>query len=144
MAGLLLILLSFVACAHNPTVPDDVPSASVMPLDAASDEVIDLRVGASAAVPGTSSTVTFVRVISDARCPKGVQCIWEGDAVVELRVQPTAGDAKTITLHTSDRFEQQASAGGVSVRLERLQPYPEREQPIAADSYVVTLRVSAG
>ena len=141
--GLLVLLLSCVACAHNPTVPDDPPAASVTPLDASSDDVIELRVGASAALPGTSSTVTFVRVVSDARCPKWVQCIWEGDAAVELRVQPSTGDATTINLHTSDRFEQQASVGGVTVTLERLQPYPERDKPPAEDNYVVTLRVSA-
>jgi len=61
-------------------------------------------------------------VVSEGRCPKGVQCIWEGDAAVELRVAPAGGDAQTITLHTNDRFERQAVIGGVTVRLEQLEP----------------------
>jgi len=132
MAGLIVLLLSCVACVQAPVLPDETPPARPAALDSSSDERIDLRIGATATLPGTATTVTFVRVVSEGRCPKGVQCVWEG------------GDAQTITLHTNDRFERQAVIGGVTVRLEQLEPYPEADKPIAPDSYVVTLRASAG
>ncbi|HTM31352.1 MAG TPA: hypothetical protein VL263_08600 [Vicinamibacterales bacterium] len=144
MAGLIVLLLSCVACVQAPVLPDETPPARPAALDSSSDERIDLRIGATATLPGTATTVTFVRVVSEGRCPKGVQCVWEGDAAVELRVAPAGGDAQTITLHTNDRFERQAVIGGVTVRLEQLEPYPEADKPIAPDSYVVTLRASAG
>jgi hypothetical protein len=124
-------------------LPDETPAPRPTALDSASDERIDLRIGAAATLPGTTTTVTFVRVVNDGRCPKGVQCIWEGDAAVELRVAPAGGDAQTITLHTNDRFERQAAVGGATVRLEQLEPYPETDRSIPADSYIVTLRVAA-
>jgi hypothetical protein len=144
MAGLIVLLLSCVACGHGPVLPDERSPVQPTALDAASDARIEVRVGATATLPGTTITVTFVRVVSDGRCPKGVQCIWEGDAAVELRVAPASGDAQTITLHTNDRFERQAVVGGVTVRLEQLEPYPETDKPIAPDNYVVTLRASVG
>ncbi len=143
MAGLIVLLLSCVACARGPMLPDETPAPRPTALDSASDERIDLRIGAAATLPGTTTTVTFVRVVSDGRCPKGVQCIWEGDAAVELRAAPAGGDAQTITLHTNDRFEREATVGDVAVRLEQLEPYPEADKPVAADNYVVTLRVAA-
>ena len=143
MVGLIVLLLSCVACAQGSVLRDDSPPAGPTPLDSAGDERVELRVGASATLPGTTSTVTFVRVTSDSRCPKGVQCIWEGDAAVELRVAPSDGEPQTLTLHTNDRFARQAAVGGVTVALESLEPYPARDSPPAADSYTVTLRVSA-
>ena len=144
MARLIVLLLSCVACAHGTELPDEISPVQPTAFDAASDERIEVRVGATATLPGTTISVTFVRVVSDGRCPKGVQCIWEGDAAVELRAGPAGADTQTLTLHTNDRFERQATVGGVTVRLEQLEPYPEADKPIAADRYVVTLRASAG
>jgi hypothetical protein len=141
MASLILLLLSCVACAHQPTSPDETLPAASTPLRSESADVIELRVGASAPVPGTTSVISFVGVANDSRCPRGVTCIWEGDAVVSLRVQPQQGEPRTIDLHTSDRFDQQTRIDGVTVRLERLEPYPEKDAPVPADAYRVTLRV---
>lgn len=105
--------------------------------------MLELRVGASAPVPGTTATITFVRVTNDSRCPKGVTCIWEGDAVVELRVQPRGGDARSVELHVNERFERRAPVDGVTVTLERLEPYPEAERPVPEGGYVATLRIGA-
>lgn len=109
----------------------------------AADEVVELRVGATTPVAGTPVTVTFVGVTEDSRCPTGVTCIWEGDAVAELRVQTRADDAVTVRLHTNARFEGQAAAHGVTVVLERLQPHPKADTPVPAEAYVATVRLGA-
>lgn len=109
----------------------------------AADEVIDLRVGTTTPVAGTAVTVTFVGVSEDSRCPRGVTCVWEGDAVAELRVQTRPDDAVTVRLHTNTRFEGQAAAHGVTIVLEQLQPYPEADTRVPADAYVASVRLGA-
>lgn len=56
-----------------------------------------LKIGASAKLVNWS--VTFVRVVSDSRCPPNVDCVWAGDAVVELRVTRDRV-SRTVLLHT--------------------------------------------
>lgn len=142
MPVLLLALLATVACVHS-TAPQVRPTPAVpTSVTQAAQGAIELRVGTSAPVPGTGATLTFVRVRDDSRCPTGVTCIWEGDAVVELRLQDRAGEALTVELHANPRFERQASALGVTISLERLDPYPDAGEPIAPDSYRLTLAIA--
>lgn len=103
---------------------------------------VTLRAGEASELSGRGATVTFVRVTEDSRCPKGVNCVWEGDAVVELRVQTGAAAPATVQLHTNDRFDREATAGGLRLRLESLDPYPEADRPIAAGDYRVVLSIS--
>ena len=56
-----------------------------------------LQLGASAKLVNWS--LTFVRVVSDSRCPPKVNCVWAGDAIVELRVTRDRV-SRTIVLHT--------------------------------------------
>ena len=56
-----------------------------------------LTVGASAKLVNWS--LTFVRVVSDSRCPPKVQCVWAGDAIIELRVTRDRV-SRNLTLHT--------------------------------------------
>ena len=105
------------------------------------EELVEVRVGGTVPLPGTSVTVTFVRVRDDSRCPTGVTCVWEGDAVVELRVQNRA-EERTLELHVNPRFTRQASALGVTIDLERLDPYPGADKPIAPKAYRLTLNIA--
>jgi hypothetical protein len=144
MPALLLVLLGTVACAPSTVpIPDPTPAAPAAVTQAAQG-TIELRVGTSAPLPGTEATLTFVRVREDSRCPTGVTCIWEGDAVVELRVQPRTGQALTVELHTNPGPERQASAFGVTISLERLEPYPDAGNAIAPDAYRLTLAIAEG
>ena len=64
-----------------------------------------------ALMPGESASLAdgllrYVRLVNDSRCKPGVQCVWAGDAVIELHWTPTAGPARDVTLH----LNQQAGA----------------------------------
>jgi hypothetical protein len=139
MPALLVLLLTSIAClgaAPPSTSPGTASGASTHQSAAVTHE---LKVGASVTPAGTRVTITFVGVREDSRCPVGVTCIWEGDALVELRVQPETGSAATVELHTSDRFARQGSAHGVTIQLERLTPAPTSDGPVPAGSYLVTI-----
>lgn len=54
------------------------------------------------------STLTYVRVVADSRCRPDVQCIRAGDADIELRWNPTSGEAQLAPLNSDPRNQQQA------------------------------------
>jgi len=61
-----------------------------------------------ALMPGQAATLNdgllrYVRLANDSRCKPGVQCVWAGDAVIELHWSPTTGTARTLTLHLNQQ-----------------------------------------
>lgn len=57
-----------------------------------------------ALMPGQSTVLPdgllrYVRLANDSRCKPDVQCVWAGDALIELQWSPTAGAARNLSLH---------------------------------------------
>ena len=96
---------------------------------------LELPIGTPTADAGSKATFTFVRVVEDSRCPKGVQCVWEGDATIELRVSPEQGEPETVQLHLNARTAKNIIVRGMRIVLERLDPYPENGRSTDASAY---------
>jgi hypothetical protein len=100
-------------------------------------EEFSLRVGESAELIGERATVGFRRVLNDSRCPRGVTCVWAGEALTEHWIQGGAAarpEAFQLRLRgggTSDHSDW-VPAAGYRVRLTALEPYPEAG--VAADT----------
>ena len=94
---------------------------------------------------GTNVRVTFERVSEDSRCPTDVNCIWEGDAVVILKVKAEDQEA-TREVHTQGGASRsrQARAGNYVVTLVRLDPAPRSTGAIEPSAYRATLKVGQG
>ena len=107
------------------------------------DETFVLHAGESAKVEAEKLTIAFDAVVADSRCPKGAQCIVEGDATVRVTVYQAAGRTSH-DLHTSERAAQEASVDGLAVRLIRLDPYPIEGKAMEARDYEATLQVTRG
>ena len=54
------------------------------------------------------SSLRYVRVVGDSRCPPGVNCIWAGDAEVAFEWTPASGARQAFSLHTGKDPKQQA------------------------------------
>lgn len=82
--------------ASLPTpVPDPIPAATA-PGDQPFGDRIVLRKGMSADV-APAATLTFVDIVSDSRCPKGVQCVWAGEVTIAMKLVTPLGN-KTFEL----------------------------------------------
>lgn len=46
------------------------------------------------------SRLHYLRLVTDSRCPPGVQCVWAGDAIVAFEWSPAGGAAQAFELHT--------------------------------------------
>jgi hypothetical protein len=130
IAAAVLIAASLGSCATS-------PRAAQGPI------TTELAEGDTYRVASHAVSIGFVRVTSDSRCPVGATCVWEGDAVVELRVTPDAVEGETLQLHTNDQSAREATAHGVRIRLERLDPLPSAERPLGPGDYRVVLVVFA-
>lgn len=95
------------------------------------------------------TTVRFVAVAGDSRCPRDVTCVWAGDAEIEIALRQKEGPAEgggtekeaTVHLHTAGgaRMPREAQALGLTLRLEALDPYPETSRRIEQEEYTATL-----
>jgi hypothetical protein len=114
------------------------------PRAAALDESVRLKVGEAARIEAEDLHLGFERVKGDSRCPKGVQCIWEGDATVVVWIQKGSEAKEMLELHTSSKGPAAASFRDYVVRLARLEPEPVSGRDVDPAAYVATLSVSRG
>lgn len=94
--------------------------------------VIGIKVPLGESVVINGITIKFLEVLEDSRCPKGVNCIWAGRAIVKVEViadgkkeektliigATRPGEDKNTNLYNSTKF----SINGLT-----LNPYPTAE-----------------
>lgn len=103
----------------------------------AKPERVELALGASAVAHGIE--LRFVRVVADSRCPEGVDCVWAGDAEVELEAV-AAGQSQVLRLHTTLE-PKEARVAGVRVLLVAVEPHPRIDERIDPADLEVVLEV---
>jgi hypothetical protein len=101
-----------------------------------------LAVGKSATISGTDYRITFNRVTEDSRCPVDVQCVWAGDAKIELTVARNGAPDETRIISLTPP-NSEATVGNVKIRFVSLAPTPRQSEPPAARPYVARLMVLA-
>ncbi len=108
-------------------------------------ESFQLKVGESVRIEAEALEIGFEEVSTDSRCPKGEQCIWEGDATVKVWLQKTSETRKTIELHTTPKKQESEPCYlDYGVKLQRLDPYPISGKTIQQGDYQATFEVTRG
>ena len=126
--------LASVASVADPSEPKGV----------ALGESFQLKVGESARIEAESLLLGFEGVSGDSRCPKGEQCIWEGDATVRVWLRKATETKERRELHTAPNEEGEPSSVGYEVKLIRLDPYPISGKTIEQGDYQATFEVTRG
>jgi len=72
------------------------PAGATVPVG----QAFELPVGGAATVADTQTTVTFLGVQEDSRCPAQVACIWAGRVSAEFSVQAPGQAPETFVLAT--------------------------------------------
>jgi hypothetical protein len=106
---------------------------------------VTLAIGQSIRLTDALVTITFMGVREDSRCPKQVNCVWSGRAVLSFSVQVNGAPAQVVTLSTiySPEPANEADVSGYRFTLTDVQPYPETpDHPISPEQYRATLVVS--
>lgn len=102
------------------------------------DVAFSLPVGKTAAVNGSSARLTFRTVREDSRCPANVQCVWQGDAKIEVTLSRDGAAGETAILSLMSPHNE-ARIGDFFVRFVGLAPYPATPGPADPRQYVAEL-----
>ena len=134
---LLLALSCGAACGSDtPRTPAEAPASVPATAPATSGEV-ELGVGESGTAGGLE--LTLVSVSGDSRCPAGVACVWQGDAVATVRARAEGAD-ESFELHlTVD--PRSTVVDGRRITFRALAPPAVEGRKIAADEYRATFGV---
>ena len=98
-----------------------------------------LRVGGALQIGGARTSLTFVRVERDSRCPRGARCIRAGEAVVVFSLREDDGDVSTLTFEVPPGGGASQPFQGYRIEVIGLDPQAETDVEIAPDDYVVTI-----
>jgi hypothetical protein len=120
----------------------------VLTIPTAPDATVPLGVdftlapGESVIVNGSATTVTFVQVTGDSRCPNGplIQCVWAGSAVLALRVQHGSA-SESAALETVPQRDV-LTMDSYALRLVAVTPERTTLEPIPSGNYRATFRVT--
>lgn len=104
-------------------------------------ETVTLRHGQQKQAAGGEITIKFVSVTEDSRCPKGAQCVWSGNAKVQVKVANRGGGSKMMVMNT-DQGPKGDQYDGLAVYLTSLTPVPRANVKIAAARYIATFSVT--
>ncbi len=64
-------------------------------------------------------------LLSDSRCPAGVECFWEGNAAVRFKLIVGGNDQYLFTLNTHHSFQREETIDGMTFKLVEVLPYPD-------------------
>lgn len=88
--------------------------------------VIYLKEGENKFLKEYEMNVTFKRMVEDSRCPKGVQCVWAGNAVAEVEFMGIHSRPVTVQMSTSNDtskgYQNTFNFDGHSISLMKVSP----------------------
>jgi hypothetical protein len=100
-----------------------------------------LKVGEALQIGGARTSLTFVRVERDSRCPRDARCIRAGEAVVVVSLREDDGAVSTLTFEVPPGGGASQPFHGYRIEVVGLDPQAETDVEIAQDDYVVTIAV---
>lgn len=94
------------------------------------------------ATPISHTSLRLVQVLQDSRCPKGVECIWAGNAKVEVEITNDKGDkiTKQVTL-SGKQLPAIYTEDGLEIFIRGLAPYPTAASKIKSSDYYLRLEI---
>ena len=110
-------------------------------------EIIYLKEGENKFLKEFNMNVTFKKMLEDSRCPKDVQCIWEGNAKAEIEfmgiyTRPVLLQFSTVN-DTKRGFINSHEFNGLSISLIEVTPEPTSKKGFSAlkGSYNIKLKI---
>lgn len=102
------------------------------------DQATDLAVGETFGIRKTEVAFTFSKVVTDSRCPEGLDCFRAGEAV--LLITLPGGGSQRVSVPAKGRAPARFSVPGANVTVLKLSPYPVKQQEINPQNYVLSVK----
>ena len=104
--------------------------------------VIYAKAYQGATTPINHTSLRLVQVLQDSRCPKGADCIWAGNAKVEVEIINQKGDkiTKQVTLN-GVQAPAVYTEEGLEIFIRGLAPYPTTGSKINPSDYYLRVEI---
>jgi hypothetical protein len=89
----------------------------------------------------TLTYVCFESVLSDSRCPEGVQCFWQGNAQARFKFTRSNSDPLYFNLNTYAGYTTDTIIGGYKFTLREVTPYPNIKNMILPRNYKAEIEI---
>lgn len=100
-----------------------------------------LQIGEKAKCQCAGDFVQLIAIKEDSRCPEFTNCIWEGQAVVQLLIDGASPQYIDLALREGHPELARIKVGSFIYRLNQVSPYPQAGKNIKAEEYVIELIV---
>ncbi len=137
MRFILFAALVFSASCHKKVAEVSLPTGDVKAV--AYDVVETLAPGQSLQVSKEAPLFTFVEVVSDSRCPQGVDCVRAGEAVA--RVSLPNGEIKDLVIEVDPKSPVRFGVKNGLVKVLGLDPYPVARVQTTPEAYRLRVMV---
>lgn len=141
----LVLLLTVIGCGSPRPVTGTSAVSRARMAEVPLDEVFEVRRGDAVLIDG--QRLRFEAVVSDSRCPAGVDCVRAGEAVVAFSFvgRRSIGEVRLeipgyASAETEPRPEQSTTRSDFRFTLLALTPYPGTPEAEAEERPVATLR----
>lgn len=109
--------------------------------------MVSLKEGENKFVKELGMNITFKRIVEDSRCPKDVNCIWEGAATAEIEVMGVETRPMTLkisTVNQGEKYSKVQQFNGYDITLDQLTPETTSEKGMKAlqGSYKIVLKIN--
>lgn len=91
--------------------------------------------------------IKFIKVVTDSRCPKGVSCVWAGEAKVLVAIYKDGEEIeqKEIVFNTSNQYAGALAnifgSDSLNITGYTLSPYPEYGKKTKDEDYYIQLAI---
>jgi hypothetical protein len=89
----------------------------------------------------THTYICFDSVVGDSRCPRGVECIWEGNGEARFKFMQSDDAPLFFNLNTHLGFTNDTIVGGYKFTLKALNPYPSIQDVISQKVYSAEIEI---
>ncbi len=104
---------------------------------------VRMQIGEKAQCQCPGPVIQLTAIKEDSRCPEYTNCIWEGQAVIQLLIEEATPQYIDLTLREGHPELSSKKAGNFIYRLEEVSPYPQAGKTIKPEEYVVVLTVES-
>lgn len=128
MSVLAFFILSAAACKED--AMDNLRLADV-------DKEFNISYNQEVYISGESLKVNFAQVNANSLCPVDVECVWQGQLVITLKV-----NGQDVEFSLGDNAKPEKTVGDFRITLmELVAPIPKSDESAELADYVVTLLV---
>ncbi len=109
--------------------------------------MVSLKEGENKFVKELGMNITFKKIVEDSRCPKDVNCVWEGAATAEIEVMGLETRPMTLrvsTVNQGAKYSKMQQFNGYNITLDQLTPGTTTEKGMKQlqGTYKIVLKIN--